>query len=145
MGRMTRKRYSVTSIRQTLSESRTHSGRLPEVTDSGQPPGTPPNSRAAGVPPWAPTSLESASEETPRPAAHPTAPDTPSSHPPPPSPTLPDAPDVAATMRLIPVPSASTPPPPIPVMLPTPTPANEQYIGKYRVKGELGRGGMGAV
>ncbi|MHB8587904.1 MAG: serine/threonine-protein kinase [Candidatus Dormibacteraceae bacterium] len=48
-------------------------------------------------------------------------------------------------MRLIPVPPPSTPPPPIPVMLATPTPAGERYIGKYRVKGELGRGGMGAV
>jgi eukaryotic-like serine/threonine-protein kinase len=49
-------------------------------------------------------------------------------------------------MRLIPVPPPSTPPPPIPVMVTTPPPATgERYIGKYRVKGELGRGGMGAV
>jgi serine/threonine protein kinase len=49
-------------------------------------------------------------------------------------------------MRLIPVPPPSTPPPPIPVMITTPPPAaGERYIGKYRVKGELGRGGMGAV
>ena len=49
-------------------------------------------------------------------------------------------------MRLIPVPPPSTPPPPIPVMVATPPPmAGERYIGKYRVKGELGRGGMGAV
>ncbi len=49
-------------------------------------------------------------------------------------------------MRLIPVPPPSTPPPPIPVMVATPPPmASERYIGKYRVKGELGRGGMGAV
>ena len=38
-------------------------------------------------------------------------------------------------MRLIPVPPPTTPPP-----LP-----GERYIGKYRVKGELGRGGMGTV
>src|SRR5260370_40932370 len=49
-------------------------------------------------------------------------------------------------MRLIPVPPPSTPPPPVPVMDATPPPmASERYIGKYRVKGELGRGGMGAV
>jgi len=50
-------------------------------------------------------------------------------------------------MRLIPVPPPSTPPPPIPVLITTPpaAQAGERYIGKYRVKGELGRGGMGAV
>jgi serine/threonine-protein kinase len=30
-------------------------------------------------------------------------------------------------------------------MIPTPPPTEERYIGKYRIKGELGRGGMGAV
>jgi serine/threonine protein kinase len=48
-------------------------------------------------------------------------------------------------MRLIPVPPPSTPPPPIPVLTTPPLPEGERYIGKYRVKGELGRGGMGAV
>jgi serine/threonine-protein kinase len=49
-------------------------------------------------------------------------------------------------MRLIPVPPPSTPPPPIPALIATPAPAaGERYIGKYRVKGELGRGGMGTV
>src|SRR5438067_10589194 len=43
--------------------------------------------------------------------------------------------ETAATMRLIPVPPPTTPPP-----LP-----GERYIGKYRVRGELGRGGMGTV
>jgi serine/threonine protein kinase len=47
-------------------------------------------------------------------------------------------------MRLIPIPPptppAATPPPTIP-----PGPAGERQIGKYLVKGELGRGGMGAV
>jgi serine/threonine-protein kinase len=48
-------------------------------------------------------------------------------------------------MRLIPVPPPSTPPPPIPALFPAPLPPAERYIGKYRVKGELGRGGMGTV
>src|SRR5438477_1662891 len=43
--------------------------------------------------------------------------------------------ETAATMRLIQVPLTTTAPP-----LP-----GERYIGKYRVKGELGRGGMGTV
>ena len=42
-------------------------------------------------------------------------------------------------MRLIPVPT------PAQVGLPTPPPAPERRIGKYIVKRELGRGGMGAV
>ena len=48
-------------------------------------------------------------------------------------------------MRLIPVPPPSTPPPPIPAIIAAPPPAADRYIGKYRVKGELGRGGMGTV
>jgi eukaryotic-like serine/threonine-protein kinase len=44
-----------------------------------------------------------------------------------------------------PVPPPSTPPPPIPALTVTPAPTGERYIGKYRVKSELGRGGMGAV
>jgi eukaryotic-like serine/threonine-protein kinase len=47
-------------------------------------------------------------------------------------------------MRLIPVPPATTPPPAYGSTTPPPV-AGERYIGKYRVKGELGRGGMGAV
>jgi serine/threonine protein kinase len=47
--------------------------------------------------------------------------------------------DLAATMRLIPVPPPSTPPPSMT------NPTAERYIGKYRIKNELGRGGMGAV
>lgn len=55
-------------------------------------------------------------------------------------------------MRLIPVPPPTAPPPPYGAPAPeargdsTPPPVTgERYIGKYRVKGELGRGGMGAV
>ena len=59
-------------------------------------------------------------------------------------------PDVAATMRLIPVPPPSTPPPlPPPFATPpggtTPPASAERFIGKYRIKSEIGRGGMGAV
>lgn len=60
--------------------------------------------------------------------------------------------DVAATMRLIPVPPPTSPPPPYGAPAANaagnPTPPQvpgERYIGKYRVKGELGRGGMGTV
>jgi serine/threonine protein kinase len=105
------------------------------MTDSGQPQGTPPSSQQPAVPSWAPTPEEIA-EESARPTAPPVA-----------SPASPPyVSDVAATMRLIPVPPPSTPPPPIPAMIAAPpSPAAERYIGKYRVKGELGRGGMGAV
>ncbi len=48
-------------------------------------------------------------------------------------------------MRLIPIPPPSTPPPPIAAITTPPQVAGERYIGKYRVKSELGRGGMGAV
>src|SRR5713226_2330232 len=108
------------------------------MTDSGQPPGMPPDSPASGVPSWAPKPQQSAQESA--------AENAPSG----PTPAAAPAPyvsDVAATMRLIPVPPPSTPPPPIPALITTPPAAQpgERYIGKYRVKGELGRGGMGAV
>jgi len=48
-------------------------------------------------------------------------------------------------MRLIPVPPPNTPPPSISSITTPPAVPGERYIGKYRVKGELGRGGMGAV
>jgi serine/threonine-protein kinase len=53
--------------------------------------------------------------------------------------------DYAATMRLIPVPPPGTPPPSVSAITTPPAVPGERYIGKYRVKGELGRGGMGAV
>jgi len=115
------------------------------MTDSGQPPGTPPDLPTPGVPPWAPTQQDSASADAPRPAAHPPAQATPVSPAQAPASPAPYVSDVSATMRLIPVPPPSTPPPPIPVMIATPPAAGERYIGKYRVKGELGRGGMGTV
>ena len=106
------------------------------MTDSGQPQGPPPGSQPPDTPAWAPTPEDPAAEDSLHPAPHSAAPAPPA---------VPYS-DVAATMRLIPVPPASTPPPPIPAMITTPPPATgERYIGKYRVKGELGRGGMGAV
>src|SRR6202171_4873104 len=95
------------------------------MAEPGQDQKTPPVSQPTPVPPWAPTPQESAPETTPQPA--------------------PVTPPGAATMRLIPVPPPSTPPPPIPAMVTTPPPAAERYIGKYLIKSELGRGGMGAV
>src|SRR5579864_6846356 len=53
--------------------------------------------------------------------------------------------DQEPTMRLIPVPSPSTPPPPAGAFITPPRVPGERYIGKYLVKSELGRGGMGAV
>jgi serine/threonine protein kinase len=105
------------------------------MTDSGQPPGTPPSSQQPATPAWAPATQPTAAED-PAGSAGPLAA--------PPSP-VPYVSDVAATMRLIPVPPPSTPPPPIPAMTAPPALVGERYIGKYRVKSELGRGGMGAV
>jgi serine/threonine-protein kinase len=48
-------------------------------------------------------------------------------------------------MRLIPVPPPSTPPPSLAAITTPPQIPGERYIGKYLVKRELGRGGMGAV
>ena len=117
------------------------------MTDPGQPPGTPPDSPTAGVPPWAPKQQGSDSAGEHHPPANPPAAANPISPAPAPAQPPPYVSDVSATMRLIPVPPPSTPPPPIPAMIATPpaTPSGERYIGKYRVKGELGRGGMGTV
>src|SRR5436190_2510430 len=96
------------------------------MTDSGQPP-RPPSQPLR--PSWAP----GAEEETPA-APQPPAPD--------PSPF---AGDYSATMRLIPVPPPTTPPPSVASITEPPRVSGERYIGKYRLKGELGRGGMGTV
>jgi serine/threonine-protein kinase len=98
------------------------------MTDSGQPPKLPPQT---AVPAWAP-----GPEQT-----NPPEPATPQSAPA----ESPFAADVAATMRLIPVPPPTTPPPSIASITTPPSVPGERYIGKYRVKRELGRGGMGAV
>src|SRR6266446_6756624 len=99
------------------------------MTDSGQPdksPSWPP------VPKWAPAHDDASSPER--------VPETS-----PPATPAPFGGDYAATMRLIPVPPPTTPPPPIASITTPPQVPGERYIGKYRVKSELGRGGMGAV
>src|SRR6195256_1976031 len=102
------------------------------MTDSGQPAGTPPGTQPPAAPSWAPTPEEISKASAGSPVPNPTA-------------AAPYVSDVPATMRLIPVPPPSTPPPPIPAMTTPPAPVGERYIGKYLVKGELGRGGMGTV
>ncbi|HSS60357.1 MAG TPA: serine/threonine-protein kinase [Candidatus Limnocylindrales bacterium] len=79
-------------------------------------------------------------------------PDAPGWPPPPDRAELPQPPeraepllDIAPTMRLIPIPQPATQPPPVASITTPPRVAGERYIGKYRVKGELGRGGMGTV
>src|SRR5437016_2603315 len=90
------------------------------MTDSGQPPKTPPHPPVPG--------------SAPSPEAE--------SSPPPPAGA---PPDIAATMRLIPVPPPATPPPPVAAINTRPQVPGERNIGKDRVKSVLGRGGMGAV
>ncbi len=87
------------------------------MTDSGQPGETTPP-----APPWAPATGQSEGAQPPSVGQ-----------------------DMAATMRLIPVPPPTTPPPSVASITTPPRIPGERYIGKYRVKGELGRGGMGAV
>jgi len=88
------------------------------MADSGQAPGTPPDPKQPAVPDWAPAPGAASSD--------PASPRTP---PAPPA----DPYAVEATMRLIPIPHIAPVSPP------------ERRIGKYIVKRELGRGGMGAV
>src|SRR5438874_2571483 len=90
------------------------------MTDSGRPPKTPPHPPVPGSAP-----SPEAESSLPPPAGAP--------------------PDIAATMRLIPVPPPATPPPPVAAINTPPQVPGERYIGKYRVKSVLGRGGMGAV
>jgi len=131
------------------------------MTESGQAPETPPKQPQHDVPDWAPALTPTPPEPvaaTPAPAesmppsppsggvdvtmklpTH-TAPPAPAPQPPPPT----AAPrTVDPTMRLptqAPPPTATNPPGTYP-----PAASGERRIGKYIVKGELGRGGMGAV
>jgi eukaryotic-like serine/threonine-protein kinase len=118
------------------------------MAEPGQAPETPPNPQPTPVPDWAPELNAS----TPEPVAvtPPQAPETPPAavdatmRLPTSAPAPTAAPAVDATMRLIPV---QTPPPAAaapPITNPPAAPGGRQ-IGKYRIKGELGRGGMGAV
>jgi len=104
------------------------------MTDSGQAPKIPPDPQPPAVPDWAPA-------QAPASASPPAAP-------------APDPYAVEATMRLIPVQHVPPPAAPVPPSPPTPVPPpaeqsspapTERRIGKYIIKGELGRGGMGAV
>src|SRR5256712_1825969 len=105
------------------------------MTDSGHAPGPPSDPKQPDVPDWAPA-LDAAAPE-------PALPMTPP--PPVPAQAPPSDPySVDATMRLIPIPHIPPPEPTLPATTPPASPA-ERRIGKYIVKGELGRGGMGAV
>src|SRR5207245_7898803 len=106
------------------------------MADSGQPDKSP---SGPPVPKWAP---EPDDNDAPKHSAEAASSATPPSF----------GGDYAATMRLIPVPPPATPPPafgvPAAHAAGDPTPPHvpgERYIGKYRLKGELGRGGIGAV
>src|SRR5487761_1700240 len=134
------------------------------MAEPGLTPETPPNPQPTPIPDWAPelnpiTPEPHAATTPPAPEAPPAAAPRPvaatmrlpTGRPPastaPPSPPPPHAPPVApqavdATMRLPvqpprPATSASA--------TQTPAPGGARQIGKYLVKGELGRGGMGAV
>jgi len=109
----------------------TYSARLAsDMTESGQQ-GPPADQQSPAVPAWAPeTEPPGAGAGASRPAG--------------PAESLYSA-EVAPTMRLIPVPPPSTPPPPYSAIVTPPHAPGERYIGKYLVKSELGRGGMGAV
>jgi serine/threonine-protein kinase len=127
------------------------------MTEPGQAPETPPNPQQTPVPDWAPE----LNPVTPEPVAT-----TPSQAPATPPATAPSAVDVTVRMPANPPPAAHVPAQAgpqavdatmrLPVQAPhpasttppgtqTPTAPGERLIGKYRIKGELGRGGMGAV
>lgn len=132
------------------------------MTESGQGPENTPNQPQSDIPDWAPGTPDAPqpAPDASMPAETPIAPDAvtmrlptrvaPAPAPPPPAPAPTPAPpasaaapnpaDIAATMRLIPIPH-TTPPPTVS----TPPAIAQRQIGKYRIKGELGRGGMGAV
>lgn len=95
------------------------------MTDSGQNAESPPDT----IKPAAPARTSEPVVQGPPPTVPPPAP--------PPDPYA-----VDATMRLIPVPDFTVP---APAAAPVPAAAPERRIGKYIVKRELGRGGMGTV
>jgi serine/threonine protein kinase len=134
------------------------------MTESGQGPANTPNQQPPDAPDWAPATpaapepapAPSPPAETPiaadavtmrlpaRAAPHPAPPPpapTPAPAPPPHAPAAAAVPaEIAPTMRLIPIPH------PTPAAaVTTPPPTAQRQIGKYRIKSELGRGGMGAV
>jgi hypothetical protein len=132
------------------------------MTESGQTPENTPKQQQPDVPDWAPTPPDAheSAPVSPKPVETPLAPEavtmrlptrpapapvpppqTPApATPPPASVTTPAPAEIAATMRLIPIPH------PTPPAVTTPPPVTgARQIGKYRIKGELGRGGMGAV
>src|SRR5579863_5925645 len=112
------------------------------MTDDGQGVGRPP---AGGAPP-----TPGEQQVAPTPPAPPPPPASAAPPPPPPGPAAGPIPPSSfpgadsATMRVMPtynpVPAAPAPP-----AHPAAVPAGERHIGKYIVKRELGRGGMGAV
>ena len=139
------------------------------MAEPGLTPETPSNPQPTPIPDWAPELNPATSEPPPAitpPATEPppaptprpvdatmrmptshvpasTAPPAPPPHlPPPPPPAAPAPTPVDATMRL---PVQPPPPATSPANFRTPAPAGARQIGKYLVKGELGRGGMGAV
>ena len=127
------------------------------MAEPGLTPQTPPNPQPTPIPDWAPElnpltpAPDAAATPPPSSQAPPAAAPRPveatmrmpTSHPTAAAPAPPPAPAAAhqsvdATMRL-PV------QPPHPATTPPPAPGGTRQIGKYLIKGELGRGGMGAV
>src|SRR6267143_4194813 len=127
------------------------------MAEPGQAPETPPKPVQTPVPEWAPelnpsTPEPVATTPSPAPLAPPAAgpravdvtvrmPANPPAAAQPPVPAAPRAVDATMRLPVQPPHSASTTPP----VTQPPAAPGQRLIGKYRVKGELGRGGMGAV
>src|SRR5690349_15237644 len=112
------------------------------MTEDGQGGG----SRPAGGRP--PTPREPASPRPVSPAPPPPPPNAPPPPPPPPASPIPPPPfpgQDSATMRVMPTYNPVPPTPVAPPAHPSPATTGERHIGKYVIKRELGRGGMGAV
>ena len=106
------------------------------MTDTGQGSDNTPDQEQPAVPEWAPAPGAAPAQ----PAAAP-----PPASVPPPAAAVPPPSDVAVTMRLIPTHPPPPPPAPPPAATAPPAASGGRQIGKYRIKSELGRGGMGAV